>query len=642
MFNIGIVGGGMAGLYAGMICKDLGLDFNILEASGRPGGRVWTHRFSDTPGDYYDVGAMRFPDTAIMKRTFDLFDKLGFEKDESQNPKQGNLIPYHFSGPNNPFYYNNILVEDGKVAGDEFKMSVGAGGIVPDYYLQQGVEQIMSDILEEWRENFEKDFDTTWKELKELDAKATSLRSYIIQKYAYDGNGKPKRAPHSPSDLYYVTNWLETMDAASTHYDQAFISILLHSLEFKWPASPQSSRNPEPVDGESGKNIWWSVNGGTGLLADRMTAYLHEDGKPSPVLFNHRVSGISRTEHTGDRQMRVTIRGGVEKKYSHVVTTATTACLRNMDLQRAELDYAQREALRVLRYDTSVKIGIKFSRRWWAEDKGITKGGCGKTDRPTRVVVYPSYALNTPKGSPGVLLACYNWSEDAARIGSLSEEEAVDCILEDLAVMHKMTKTELRDMMMSYHVHNWYHDELTNGAFGFFGPGMFSTLFGRLQRPAAGGKLVIAGEATSIFHGWIVASLNSSRRAIGQILSTQEMEFMQQQDKHLKDNDWPDRDLEEKIRYVRSLIFKLKTKYGKNEYEPAPDTRMEKAGNVKGIEGLVSAVPCADKSYMAPISAVKNKNDLVEVPSQEYSEAAKLESWQLFLGSMDPALKKYT
>lgn len=59
----------------------------------------------------------------------------------------------------------------------------------------------MSDILEEWRENFEKDFDTTWKELKELDAKATSLRSYIIQKYAYDGNGKPKRAPHSP----YVT-----------------------------------------------------------------------------------------------------------------------------------------------------------------------------------------------------------------------------------------------------------------------------------------------------------------------------------------------------------------------------------------------------------------------------------------------------
>jgi monoamine oxidase len=131
MFNIGIVGGGMAGLYAGMICIDLGLDFNILEASGRPGGRVWTHRFSDAPGDYYDVGAMRFPDTAIMKRTFDLFDKLGFEKDESQNPKQGNLIPYHFSGPNNPFYYNNILVEDGKVAGDEFKMSVGAGGIVP-------------------------------------------------------------------------------------------------------------------------------------------------------------------------------------------------------------------------------------------------------------------------------------------------------------------------------------------------------------------------------------------------------------------------------------------------------------------------------------------------------------------------------
>lgn len=132
LFHVGIVGGGMAGLYTAMILKSLGLSYEVLEASGRPGGRVWTHRFSDAPGDYYDVGAMRFPDIPIMKRVFELFKTLGITKDESNNPEQGKLIPYYFKGPNNPLYYNNILVPDGKVHGDEFHVSTSNGGMVPD------------------------------------------------------------------------------------------------------------------------------------------------------------------------------------------------------------------------------------------------------------------------------------------------------------------------------------------------------------------------------------------------------------------------------------------------------------------------------------------------------------------------------
>ncbi|EOD46897.1 putative l-amino acid oxidase protein [Neofusicoccum parvum UCRNP2] len=48
----------------------INISYDILEASGedRLGGRLYTHHFSEKPNDYYDVGAMRFPDNKIMKR----------------------------------------------------------------------------------------------------------------------------------------------------------------------------------------------------------------------------------------------------------------------------------------------------------------------------------------------------------------------------------------------------------------------------------------------------------------------------------------------------------------------------------------------------------------------------------------------
>lgn len=85
-FKVGIVGGGVAGLFTALILdwlnENLGkksgeeyldIDYEILEAADkdRVGGRLYTHRFSGIEGgvhDYYDVGAMRFPENDVMKR----------------------------------------------------------------------------------------------------------------------------------------------------------------------------------------------------------------------------------------------------------------------------------------------------------------------------------------------------------------------------------------------------------------------------------------------------------------------------------------------------------------------------------------------------------------------------------------------
>lgn len=69
--KIGIIGAGMAGLYTAFILDKLsipGVSYEILEASDRPGGRCFTHKFSDEQWDYYDIGAMRFPVNETMNR----------------------------------------------------------------------------------------------------------------------------------------------------------------------------------------------------------------------------------------------------------------------------------------------------------------------------------------------------------------------------------------------------------------------------------------------------------------------------------------------------------------------------------------------------------------------------------------------
>jgi hypothetical protein len=84
-----IIGAGAAGLFTAMLFDYLNahsevagfqVEYDIFEASAENnaargalpsngiGGRLFTYNFSNTPHDYYDVGAMRFPENPVMRR----------------------------------------------------------------------------------------------------------------------------------------------------------------------------------------------------------------------------------------------------------------------------------------------------------------------------------------------------------------------------------------------------------------------------------------------------------------------------------------------------------------------------------------------------------------------------------------------
>jgi hypothetical protein len=106
---VAIIGAGVAGLRVAMMLKHLGIPYVVFEASERYGGRVYTHHFKKEKGepassqDYFDVGAMRFPDNAANARTFELFEELGITKEKG---KGGKLLPYHLGTDDNILLFN--------------------------------------------------------------------------------------------------------------------------------------------------------------------------------------------------------------------------------------------------------------------------------------------------------------------------------------------------------------------------------------------------------------------------------------------------------------------------------------------------------------------------------------------------------
>ena len=172
---------------------------------------------------------------------------------------------------------------------------------------------------------------------------------------------------------------------------------MLESITFDHPKSEQFD--------------WWCIEGGSEVLIAKMLATLK-----TPPVYNHRVTAVAE-EASADplRRMRVSIQGKEDEYFSTVVSTVTFSVLRTIDTDGVRMNFNQREAMRSLMYGQSIKVGIKFKTRWWEagiEGTAPQVGGASRTDRQSRVVVYPSYGVNKDgegEEGPGVLMVSYNW-----------------------------------------------------------------------------------------------------------------------------------------------------------------------------------------------------------------------------------------
>ncbi|KAG0694127.1 hypothetical protein DFH29DRAFT_1073006 [Suillus ampliporus] len=485
--TVGILGAGVGGLYTALMLDSLGINYEILEASDRTGGRLFTHHFSnDKEYDYYDVGAMRYPlpqkddkgkyQTGIMKRLGELIDYSKLNDNDFEEPLSSKLIDYYYAAPAGRtfMYFNN----------QHYQVS---NTPPPDFHAREmGVES-------------ESTPETGWQCMKRHDA--YSLRSYMSFNYVPSDDLELPRTHLSTN----VINWCETFDTSTGGFDRGLTEGVLEALAFA-TVGPQVE--------------WKCFRGGSQVLTNYMTEYITGHGSKTPIQFNKSVTSISQV---GTSAMKVSVRGEPSRTYSHVISTIPLPCLRTIDLAGAGLNVMQRNALRKLEYGPSTKIGIRFESAWWKDRCGIV-GGQSFTDLPIRTIVYPSYGVHSNSPST-VLIASYCWTSDAERLGALIntgkeeyKEQLKELVLRNLSDVHDVPYDFLLGEFREIFSWDWSNDPLTMGAFAFFGPGDFQDLYTSLTVPNANKRLHIAGEAISTRHAWVVGALDSAWRAVYQYL----------------------------------------------------------------------------------------------------------------------------
>ncbi|EKM51231.1 uncharacterized protein PHACADRAFT_213099 [Phanerochaete carnosa HHB-10118-sp] len=505
--GVGIIGGGIGGLYAALLLEDSDIKYTIYEADNRIGGRLYTYSgFPDrrTVYDYYDVGAMRFPDTPIMKPVFDLFRLLRLK-----------LLDYYLvdRNSNSTRCFNDIVRQrgEGPILPQDYNIYN-----VPQYWGKHGVHKNVENVVRPFKDRLKYDQENGthdgWALMMKYDV--WSMRAYMA------GNRSDEDKDLDSLDLIpyplEVVEWCETFDHSTSSYDKALTEVVLDSLAFEYAEHTK----------------WYCIDRGSSQLAEELNTYLKKKNANHTLLRDTRVTGIRFDREKNSVNVRT--ERGEEVAFGHVITTTTLPCLRAMNTLEANLDYLQKNALRSLQYGQAVKIGVKFKTAWWQNDGLMKKfgafgaiiGGQSFTDYMSRRVVYPSYGVDD-KVPSSVLIVSYASTGDALAwtglTGSGADAMIKRRVLDDLVAVHcfdKAGRAFLEEQWEAMHPYSWGTDKNTMGAFAFFGPGQFCGLYTHLTRPAAEGRLHFAGEVMSARHAWVVGALQASHRAVWQIIAT--------------------------------------------------------------------------------------------------------------------------
>jgi monoamine oxidase len=468
--EIAILGGGISGLGAAAQLQEWGIPYRLFEASDRLGGRILTQDNFNDDGQFIELGA-----ELVDKNHTTLIDwakKLGLELDYLlENRGQSNLDIIYVNGQ----YYND---EQFDKALQPFIRFVQAGitemrkGLVPGADLghwnkhHAGVVKYDNMLLTEFLDKM-KDVDPWIK-----DTVALAYRS----EFGLEA---------------HQLNAIALLDMVDDSLDDGF------SL---FGASDESYR----------------IRGGSSRFIEKLAERAFPKGANDPCLhLGHRLTGIRER----NSQIELTFTDGASiKTYmaDRVICTLPFSVLREVDgVFNLNISQIKKRAIREIGYGTHTKIMQSFSERyWWKMGNRRVGGAYIFTDLPSQCFWETSRAQNGGRGVLTAFLAGNNGRE----AGFAQAEIAIN----DLVNIYGSPQVESyvernADKGLKAAVMNWSRNDLSKGSYCCLLPGQVTSLWGDNHVPELKGRLMFAGEHTSLdLNGFMAGALESGLRAAKQ------------------------------------------------------------------------------------------------------------------------------
>ncbi|PGH15680.1 hypothetical protein AJ79_02274 [Helicocarpus griseus UAMH5409] len=493
--KIAVLGAGMAGLMTYLNIRDSGFaNVELIEASGRLGGRVRTEYLEGGPFDYQyqEMGPMRFPQRiqyAGTNETLEINDhKIVFQLADVLNelnrhdPEKKVLFhPWYQSSPNGLYYYNGIRKPDGTVptvteVENDPSLSIPT---VADPVLDEATEKINA-IMED------KEF---------LGEMAKNI--YRAHK-AFIDTGLNNLGGEDWSQFAYMHNYLgyslnitdQTIGSAGA---DSFWNNLFENFYFS-------------------ATEWVTIDGGLSRLPAAFGPIVEKDTK-----FNREIEKLEYFPEEGGK-VKLSWKGNGTYSayetgmYDYAVVSVPFSVVRRWRLP--QFSPTLKSAVNNLDYASACKVALQFSTRFWEHLPQPIFGSCSTTTDIPGIgnVCYPSYNINGT--GPGVILASYVPGDWGHRWISMPEEEHVEYVLNAMAEIHGDVVRE--QYTGKYTRKCWDLDRYTSGSWAhptigqhkLFIPSYFQTE----------NNVVFVGEHTSYTHAWISSALESGVRGSVQLL----------------------------------------------------------------------------------------------------------------------------
>jgi monoamine oxidase len=464
--SVGIVGGGMAGLYAGLLLSLVGIRSQIFEADPqRLGGRIFTHFFNTTEAyQYFEAGAMRLPQTAEQQPVFDLIKTLN-----ATLPSQFNipLITYNLYDQGNLVYVNGVTGGNGPLTWSQYLSNPAQLNFpLPGPVASQTASKLLDAALQDFLPLLEKDFPKGFAKIVQYDD--YSLYTYLRQ--------------ISKWPLEQI-NYVEVMNSATNQFQNSFTELVIESMDF-------------------GGAQWMTIDGGMNKLPIALAqAYQNRAGTITQGAVVQAIENMSNGQ--------VAIHHSLSSSpaiFDAVLLAVPPAALRM--IETPQWSPTKMQAIRSMHFEPLYKIGLRFQSRFWEQTSPPSKGGQSTSDLPSRWCVYPSYGIGD--NGQGVLLL-YSWMNDGYNWLPENEAERERIALRDLQKLYP--NVQIQNQFIESFAVAWPNKWATGDAMFF--PGQFRTLFNTARAPE--GNVFFAGEHLSVHHTWIVGALDSAFYAVQQI-----------------------------------------------------------------------------------------------------------------------------